>query len=56
MIDPHIEQEMEIVSKELDKCERIRHNAVDDIFWQQMSYIVLIVTVLCLGISLVNWS
>lgn len=48
------EQEMETISKELDACEKSRCNAVDNLFWQQMTYVVVGITVMCIGMFLLG--
>lgn len=54
MLGKDIEQEMETIPKELDVCEKQRSDAVDNLFWQQMTYVVAGIAVMCIGMFLLE--
>lgn len=54
MLDKDIEKEMETISKELDACEKSRCDAVDSLYWQQMTYVVAGIAVMCIGMFLLE--
>lgn len=41
MCDKDIEQEMEMVSEELDKCEKRRLAYIENKFWKMVTYVVI---------------